>query len=318
MTISPRSYGLLAQLFTRPVVDDLAFWKRCGYIETVVKQSGYGRLLPAGTTLGQLFDHVYDFLKRNYRSEYVYKNALADKILMGRHSVNTSTLLTEFRAGAAQADVVVVNGTSCAYEIKSELDTMGRLPAQLAAYLRVFDQVYVVTHESLLAKVERAAPPPVGIILLTRRYTLRKVRPALSNAAGVDPSVIFTCLRRGEYCQILESEFGYVPDAAPLRFYAECRRLFSMLAPETAHRRLVEKLRARASRAADASFIDSVPRSLRLLCLARSFTAAQRDNILCAINSDYVLNSLNPYWSSDLNASGRRRDVLSIPEGQAV
>lgn len=47
-------------------------------------------------------------------------NVIANKILLGKHSLNTSHMLSEFRVGYNKADVVIINGTSSVYEIKSE------------------------------------------------------------------------------------------------------------------------------------------------------------------------------------------------------
>lgn len=136
---------------------------------------------------------------------------------------------------------MILNGTS-AYEIKTELDTLDRLGGQLAAYRRVFDRTYVVTHESLLKKIERAAAPPAGVILLTDRYTLKVVREALPNADGTDPAAIFGVLRRDEYIRIIERHFGSAPDARDADFYEECRRAFAAHSPAAAHAGMVRDL----------------------------------------------------------------------------
>jgi hypothetical protein len=315
MTVAPETYGRLAECFSPSVLADLALWGRCGYIGTVVRKTGYHRLLPHGITLGQFFDHLYAFLRRHYRSEYVYKNALANKILLGRHSLRTSTLLTEFKTGTAQADVIILNGTSSAYEIKTELDNLGRLEGQLASYLRVFDRVYVVTHESLLKKVERMVPAPVGVILLTREYTLRPIREATPNAGNVDPSAVFSTLRREEYCRIIEREFGSTPDPALPCFHEECCRLFSGLPPATAHSAMVWQLRGRVKSRQLAPFVGSLPHSLRLLCMARRLTCRQQSTILSAVSEDFEVNCRTSF---DLTPDSRRRHVLSLSQGQAV
>ena len=43
----------------------------------------------------QLISEIYSILKKNYRNEYFYKNTLLNKLLLGVHSVNTTTALTE-------------------------------------------------------------------------------------------------------------------------------------------------------------------------------------------------------------------------------
>src|SRR3954468_16508914 len=109
-------------------------------------------------TVGHVFELAYAILQNSYRCEYLYKNAIAVKILLGRHSPKTATLLTEVAVSGCKADLVLVNGTTVAYEIKTELDSLDRLPAQLQAYMQTFDQVYVVTYETCVERVSRSLP----------------------------------------------------------------------------------------------------------------------------------------------------------------
>ena len=64
------------------------------------------------------------------------------------------TFLQEVRIGKNIADMVVVNGKSIAYEIKTEFDTFVRLETQLTSYLKVFDKVFMVISENHLKKLE--------------------------------------------------------------------------------------------------------------------------------------------------------------------
>lgn len=289
MIIEPKHHSLLARLFSNPVVGELASRRRSRLLDYVLRHSGLSRS-SGGATLGQMLEEIYWLLWRHYRCEYVYKNALVSKILLGRHSLNTSTLLTEFRTGTSKADLVIVNGTSTVYEIKTELDSLDRLGSQLGSYLRVFDKVYVVTHESQVPKIEREVASPVGILLLTDRYRFSKIRDAKHNAVNVDPASIFGCLHQAEYCRVIKSEFGFVPDVPNSLIYTECKRLFATLRPEVAHRYLIEALRRRAAGTALPEFVGSVPLSLKLLSLAQKLTFAQRATFLSALQAEYKLN----------------------------
>lgn len=46
-------------------------------------------------TNSELVREIYNILKTEYRNEYYYKNTLLNKLLLGVHSVNTTTALTE-------------------------------------------------------------------------------------------------------------------------------------------------------------------------------------------------------------------------------
>ena len=79
------------------------------------------------------------------RNEYYYKITLLNKLLLGIHSVNTTTALTEFPIAKSKADFVLINGKAVVYEIKTELDNLERLESQISDYYKAFDHVAVVT-----------------------------------------------------------------------------------------------------------------------------------------------------------------------------
>ena len=115
------------------------------------------------TTYGDFFSAAHDHLWEGYRSEYLYKNAIARKVLFRRQSsLATTSMFCEFAVEQAKLDVLLVNGTTTAYEIKTELDCLDRLETQLHSYCRVFDRVFVVTCKSLSRRVLSAVPSVVG------------------------------------------------------------------------------------------------------------------------------------------------------------
>jgi hypothetical protein len=70
-----------------------------------------------------------------------------------RHASDPDTLVLEefgLCQGSARIDVAVVNGSIHGYEIKSERDTLARLPSQRAVYSRALDYVTVVVADSHL------------------------------------------------------------------------------------------------------------------------------------------------------------------------
>jgi hypothetical protein len=284
-----RYYNQLAQFFSLPLFREVASDGRVpDFMRYVLTNSGYIQVLPKKVTLGQLYETLYGFLKSQYRCEYVYKNALANKILLGRHSLKTSTLLTEFRTNNSKADAVVMNGTSSVYEIKTELDTLERLDGQISSYKKVFDKVYVVTHESKLPKLQTMLAEDVGIILLTDKYTLQIVRESQSHKDSVDSAVIFDCLRQAEYCEIISDEFGHVPDVPNSKLYSECKRLFSTLPSTVAHDGMVRTIKKRKPANSLNSLVAAVPHSLKLLCLMSGFKLSQRKTLLTALETVYV------------------------------
>lgn len=67
--------------------------------------------------------------------------------------------------GVVRADMVVVNGCIHGYELKSDLDTLYRLPDQMQMYNSVFDKMTLVVGKSHLNEAIRLIPEWWGITL---------------------------------------------------------------------------------------------------------------------------------------------------------
>jgi hypothetical protein len=67
--------------------------------------------------------------------------------------------------GAARVDMAVVNGMIHGYELKSDLDTLRRLPEQMKAYNSVFDQVTLVVGKQHIYEAINAVPEWWGITI---------------------------------------------------------------------------------------------------------------------------------------------------------
>lgn len=69
-----------------------------------------------------------------------------------------------------RADIVLISdGFSYAFEIKSDSDNLKRLKEQLDDYTKTFDYTYVVTTYNLLSEVELNTPKNVGIIVCDKK-----------------------------------------------------------------------------------------------------------------------------------------------------
>lgn len=111
--------------------------------------------------------------------------------------------------GQARIDIAVVNGVLHGYEIKSDRDTLLRLPEQMHAYNAVFDQVTLVVGKSHLYEAINLVPDWWGI-------KIAKVRPDQSVAFNVirearenpqkDSVAVARLLWRHEALNILEEE----------------------------------------------------------------------------------------------------------------
>jgi hypothetical protein len=92
--------------------------------------------------------------------------AALDDVLQEEHPGDDTLIFHEFGVahGAARVDVSLVNGSLSGYEIKSERDTLRRLPAQIAAYNRVFDEIFVVASGNHVDRLVDVVPPWWGVL----------------------------------------------------------------------------------------------------------------------------------------------------------
>lgn len=67
--------------------------------------------------------------------------------------------------GAARVDIAVVNGVLHGYELKSDLDTLYRLPEQIRIYNSVLDQITLVVGKNHLHEAIKIVPDWWGIVI---------------------------------------------------------------------------------------------------------------------------------------------------------
>jgi hypothetical protein len=253
----------LSKVFSPLVMDHLVLQGRSAYLNELLSNVGVPDQVDTSETVSSFLSTLYRQLVAHYRCEYVYKNEIASKILLGRHSLNTAQLLTEVRVGKSKADVVVINGTSTAYEIKSEYDSLARLPQQLESYSGVFERVNVVTSASRVGHVLAMAPRHVGVIVLSERCTLSTVRASGSNMVGIQGACLFDLLRKPEYSFVIKTHFGALPTAPTGRFHAACEDMFLQIPIAEAHRLTMNALSKRFSGAALQVHAPDIPLAMR-------------------------------------------------------
>lgn len=143
--------------------------------------------------------------------------------------------------GDARVDIAVVNGSLSGYEIKSDRDTLLRLPRQRAAYRQCFDTMTIVAGGRYLAAARRSVPPWWGIIAALPTDDgprFEPKRPARPNPR-VTPKRVVQLLWRAEVIASLESEGVPVPRSAKMR------ELWQALAVAAPRERVLEIVRER-------------------------------------------------------------------------
>jgi hypothetical protein len=216
-----------------------------------------------GNTVGEAFDAAFNLLKvKGLRSEYVYKAALTHNVLLGIHSLATASLVSEFRVGASKADVVIFNGTSTVYEIKSERDNLSRLEGQISDYRKFFANVYVICAPIHARSVEKMLPDDVGILTLSRWNRISTIRNAKDRASEICPDTVFSSLTNSEAKSILKMCGAHIPIVPNTRLRKELQREFRDLDSSTLHRAVVKTLKKTRSTESLKSVLHNLPKSV--------------------------------------------------------
>jgi hypothetical protein len=109
-------------------------------------------------------------------------------------------------AGTVRIDVAVINGELNGYELKSERDTLERLPYQAEIYSRVFDRVVLVTGRRHIQKACAVIPKWWGILGAIQgkdgiELTLEREGDANPE---IDPHIVAQLLWKDEAIAVLE------------------------------------------------------------------------------------------------------------------
>jgi hypothetical protein len=136
------------------------------------------------------------------------RKALHHKVLKEHHGDTNTLVLDELglRHGTARVDVAVVNGYLHGFEIKSDSDTLDRLPAQVTIYNAVLDRATLVVGEKHVEKARVKIPDWWGIKVVTAGprggIEFDSVRLPKLNLS-IDPVALAELLWRPEAVEIL-------------------------------------------------------------------------------------------------------------------
>ncbi len=267
LKLDQKHHSVLSRIFSPIVLDSITKTGVSPYLTEVCKKCGLIDQLPISIPFNIFLELIYNFLIKNYRNEYVYKNAIANKILLGKHSLNTAQMLTEFRAGKCKADVVILNGSATVYEIKSEYDSFKRLEKQIGEYLKVFDRINVITSESQVGKLKPLLPGEIGIQVLTHRHTIKTIRESNSNLGNIKTEVLFNSLRKNEYLAVIKDFYGTIPKLPNTLLFKACKELYCEIPLETTYDLTINALRNRGNNSLLKDHLQRIPPSLTAYAL---------------------------------------------------
>lgn len=255
------------RVFTRKVIGDLITNGSNDLFDYVVRR--YLDDLDNKTN-GEVISEIYAHLGDSNRNEYYYTNTLLNKLLVGIHSVNTTTALSQVRIEDHIADFVMINGEGKVYEIKSDLDNFDRLNDQLYDYFKAFSKVSVLAAEHERDHVEQVLSKlgemgdAVGIYVLTENDTI------FSKTSGREPKEynnnlnyksIFKMLRKYEYENVIRHYYHEIPVVAPVFHFKACYEQFCQIPILEAQRLAFCELKKR-NKISKIAF-ESIPKELK-------------------------------------------------------
>ena len=268
---------VLNRLFTQNTFSDLIH-----NYDTAVYKAVIRRYInePENKSNGELLSEIYRYMSQEYRNEYFYQNTLLNKLLLGIHSVNTTTALTQIPICKSKADFILINGKAVVYEIKTALDTFERLETQISDYYKAFDHVCVVTSEQQFAHAcEKLRNTNVGIYVLTEQETISRSlrKEPVVDTSQLDHTSIFKILHKSEFERILLEYFGELPQVSQVFYYGECMKKFCEIPIEVAYALFLKELKKRNK--IQISKFDQIPYELKSLVYFSRPNAQDWDSI---------------------------------------
>jgi hypothetical protein len=278
--------AVVSRLFSPSVIREMARKGKSPLFARLVTQSDLMTLMASSKPVGNLFEAAFTYLQQDgCRNEYIYKAALIQRILFGRHSLQTASMLCEFRVGECKADMAILNGTATVYEVKSERDSLARLERQIESYAKVFAKVYVVAAEGHVEAVRRSVPADIGVLLLNKRMRISTVQEAADLPDRTSPGAIFDSIRTGEAQTILRLHGVAIPSLPNISLNAALRELFTKLTPREAHHGMVQVLKKTRNLLALSDLISQLPNSLHAAALSVPLRKLDHSRLVAAVNT---------------------------------
>jgi len=282
----PAQLAAISGLFSSGVIREMARKGRSSLFRKLACQTLLHEIVPNSECVSAIFEAAFAVLKREgLRNEYIYKAALAHNVLLGTHSLNTATMLCEFRVGQCKADLAILNGTATVYEVKSERDSLARLERQIAAYRKVFARAYVITAESHINGVLDSVPSDVGILVLSRRDQITTMREAVDCPDRTSSSAIFESMRTEEARLILQLLGLQIPAVPNTKLRCVLGELFAKLDPRTAHDGMVKVLKRTRNLLPLSDLVENLPRSLHAAALSIPIRRTDHLRLITAVNT---------------------------------
>lgn len=239
-------------------------------------------------TYADYLDWMYQTLVTHYRTEYVFKNALANRIVSKNRGRNI-TIFNEFKVGDSIADIATFNGKSCVYEIKTEMDSPKRLVGQQESYFKFFQECYLVVPQGRVDEYLPYVDERMGVKTLNSvkgRVFLSDYRKATLLSDNMDVDVLMRVLWIQEYEGIIKHFYGKLPDVGYFEMYDVCKELMRKIPVAHLSKLVVEVIKQRKNN--DLLYYND-KKNLTQMCLALNFNMRQYMRMCNNLNKTVIL-----------------------------
>jgi len=276
----------ISRLFSAAVFREMAKKGRSPAFARLLSLAELDGVFHKDAAIADVFDGAFSILQRDgHRDEYVYRAAILQKILLGKYSLKTASILNEFRAGGSKADMVLLNGTATAFEIKSERDSLTRLGSQIEDYRKVCASVNVIVSATHVDSVLKIVPIDVGVMRLSPQYRIQLVRDAIDRPERICPVTAFRSLRSYEAKTVLKNLRIPIPDVPNTKLHAAMEATFADLQPTVVHREIVKTIKKSRNLAPLKTYLEKLPKSLHAAAISVKLSQRERDRVVHAVSS---------------------------------
>jgi len=275
--------NILNRFFSRSILNEIVVNGHNSCYGEIIKRYSIDK----DETNQTIISSIYSILASSHRNEYFYKNTLLNNLIIKKHKLYTTKVLTELPINKSIADFVTLNGKAVVYEIKTELDNLDRIEAQIRDYYKCFPFVCIVTCKTHLPKVkELFANTNVGIYWFTNRNAIKVEQEPQLEDSYLEYGALFKLLRKYEFETILKKNFHSLPKVSQFDYYAECYKWFIKIDIDRVLKDMLDILKQRCIIRVEQ--FNQVPLELKMLVYQSNYTDKQYSMLETFLNSKYI------------------------------
>lgn len=264
----------MSSLFMRSEVNR---WLKSDFESIDIKLKRYNLLdKNKGKTYLQVLRNTYKTIAQHYPNEYVVKNEFLGQRIKKLLGTSKSVVFNEFRVGKAIADLVLFNGDSKVFEIKTILDQEYRLDSQLVEYKKIFNYVYIIVPIEQLGRYG-AYDSDIGIITYNQTLNEFKVQREAVRNLNMDVDVVMEVLHSKEYLEIIANNFELPDEINAFNQFEVSKKLISSLSADCLNQIFVETMKKRNI---NNLFFNKINSEFNQICLSMNLKKEERDNMI--------------------------------------